>query len=206
MSILTFAERFKDKSSTITPTGLISVSPGRSIVKPAAYQLHNSPPRSSDLPTPDIKPKSPQTSFLFRQSTQNIVLPQIHSENHSIKPYFSALNPDSPKSKNFKTEVKIKFSGLPKKTEGLRNNSNEPKEFKPYSIGDYLKIRPNDYFKLGGLGANIGNEDWIRRKSVNDRRGVYARSVHRGVKLSNEGYGIRMKGSNRLIGRMSRDD
>ena len=206
MSTLTFAERFKDKSSTITIAGKISISPGRSIIKPAANQLHNSPPMSPGRLTLGSNPVSPQPSFFYRQSTQNIPLWQINSETHSTKLNISSSSPDHPNLKTFKTEPRVKFTGLSNKSDALRNNLTEKKEFKPYSIGDYFKIRPKNYCKLGGLGANIGNEDWIKRKNVNDRRGVYARSVNRGVKLSNEGYGIKMKGTNRLNWRDSRDD
>jgi hypothetical protein len=38
-------------------------------------------------------------------------------------------------------------------------------DWKPYTVKDYRKIKPDTYYELGGLGAfNIGSEDWRRRK------------------------------------------
>jgi hypothetical protein len=51
-------------------------------------------------------------------------------------------------------------------------------EFKPYTIQDYNSIKPAKYYQLGGLGpVNIGTDDWVRRKGVNDKRNDYGKKV-----------------------------
>jgi hypothetical protein len=35
--------------------------------------------------------------------------------------------------------------------------------YKPYSIGDYRNQKSKENVKMGGLGANIGSEDWEKK-------------------------------------------
>lgn len=192
MSSPTFAERFKDKSSTLSHTGQIAVTPGYAILKPGISQIHSPHPGSSEL-SYDTSLKTPHSSFYSNKLIPRNSIPHIQTETRSIKPYISPLNPDSPKLSPLSKESIIKSSILPRKQDLQLNISCDKKYFKPYSIQDYMKIKPSKYFKLGGLGANIGNDQWLNKKTVIDRRGTYAKSVNRGVKISNGKYSDRYK-------------
>ena len=50
--------------------------------------------------------------------------------------------------------------------------------YKPYTLKDYRDIKPQRYFALGGLGANIGSIEWQIRKTKLDRMHEFARSAH----------------------------
>ena len=61
-------------------------------------------------------------------------------------------------------------------------------EYKPYTLKDYKEIMNVD--TLGGLGANIGTEDWTKKKEKMDKMSEYARNIFnktKGAKNKNNG-------------------
>ena len=48
-------------------------------------------------------------------------------------------------------------------------------EYKPYTLKDYKEIINVD--TLGGLGANIGTEEWEKKKEKMDKMSEYAKNI-----------------------------
>jgi len=59
-----------------------------------------------------------------------------------------------------------------------RNSLSNKAEYKPYSLKDYREIRPTKYYKLGGLGANIGSEQWKSRYEKIEKMAQYAKRAN----------------------------
>ncbi len=49
--------------------------------------------------------------------------------------------------------------------------------YTPYTLKDYDNIKPQKYYQLGGLGANIGSPEWLEKKRRLDRMHEFARSA-----------------------------
>lgn len=49
--------------------------------------------------------------------------------------------------------------------------------YKPYTINDYVKIKPKKYMMLGGLGPNIGTEDWKKAIEIKERMQKYYKLI-----------------------------
>jgi len=66
----------------------------------------------------------------------------------------------------------------------LNNKSNMTNinrhEYKPYTLKDYKEIMNVD--TLGGLGANIGTEDWNKKKEKMDKMNEYAKNIFKKTK------------------------
>ena len=66
----------------------------------------------------------------------------------------------------------------------LNNKSNMTNinrhEYKPYTLKDYKDIMNVD--TLGGLGANIGTEDWNKKKEKMDKMNEYAKNIFKKTK------------------------
>lgn len=52
-------------------------------------------------------------------------------------------------------------------------------EFNPYTLTEYNHIKPNKYYELGGLGPiNVGTDEWIKKKEMQDRKLQYSKQVN----------------------------
>ena len=72
----------------------------------------------------------------------------------------------------------------------INNNSNMTNinryEYKPYTLKDYKEIMNVD--TLGGLGANIGTEEWNKKKEKMDKMSEYSKNIFRKTKtIKNKG-------------------
>ena len=56
----------------------------------------------------------------------------------------------------------------------LQGNQNDPKKVTTNSLNKSLEKKKNekDWVKLGGLGANIGGDDWVEKKKKQDKMQV----------------------------------
>ena len=57
---------------------------------------------------------------------------------------------------------------------GNYKSRNREDNYIPYTIKDYNKIKLGKYLTLGGLGPNIGNEDWIIKREKSDKMKSYS--------------------------------
>lgn len=173
-----FMNRFKDKSSLSSTNGNLPLNPKNAISKPQASQLHSSiiqssatyilhPHPTSDpshLSNPSLISFSSDKNLAFNPSTNlpsNIIYPKPIKklQNHSTSPAIISPIPN-------RLHVNRSYEEKP------------PKPFKPYTLNDYNSIKPTGYYKLGGLGASIGSEEWVRKKAVNDKRSVYGKNIY----------------------------
>lgn len=58
----------------------------------------------------------------------------------------------------------------------MKNINSNKKQYSPYRYNDYLEMRQNyqqSYKRLGGLGPNIGNEDWLEKQKKFEKMNDY---------------------------------
>ena len=143
--MLPFHHRFKLKTSVIGKDGFISIQNGHAVTKPLENQIH---------------------SPVIRAIAKKIMTPNDSPSKLTHTPHPLSV-PPSPMRPNPSDDSP--FSSSPcKKLETV------VKQFKPYTIQDYYSIKPEQYYQLGGLGANcIGTDDWNRKKLKSQRRKIY---------------------------------
>jgi hypothetical protein len=197
MSSSTFADRFKGKSSTLTHTALFSINPELAVTRPQESQIHAS---SSESPKTITKSAPPHLE-------ECLVLPSIHlskTPKHNIsgagKVFLFGTDDQSNEGK--KTPVlKTRVSNSP--TSPLNRSLNRG-QFKPYGFKDYIKIKPTKYFKLGGLGPNIGGDEWLKKKYFKEKQLKYGEEVVKNIKeqkdvLDDDSYDLqKFRGSQRF--------
>ena len=49
--------------------------------------------------------------------------------------------------------------------------------FKPYTLKEYKQKTERDYLRLGGLGANVGTDDWSRGKAKLDAAREFSKNI-----------------------------
>lgn len=180
-----FIERFKYKSSSLSPSGELITLPDRAAQKPSKLQLHSSLIQSANHILNPIQPISRNSSNIH--STK----PSVSSDQPLLqypKIKSSLLNPNSisPKlekrKKNASTTPIMPINDLanePKNKPINLSHDSKVKDFTPYTIKDYYSIKPKNYYQLGGLGpANVGTEDWKVKKKMNDKRIKYGQDVY----------------------------
>ena len=75
----------------------------------------------------------------------------------------------------------------------LNNKSNPSRyEYKPYTLKDYKEIINID--TLGGLGANIGTEEWEKKKEKMEKMSEYSKNIFNKVKnIKNKNGNLKIK-------------
>jgi hypothetical protein len=185
MSTSTFVERFKNKYSTLSTSGIIEVNPERVVLKPSDTQVHSSIIKASAnfMLKKSISPQPDQFSAGHGSSIS------IHSSINDISHVQSSnlpLNSESPKEAKRKMMPPTPIIGktdasnkIDYKQLNKSYDKKELKEFKPYTIKDYNSIKPKTYYQLGGLGpSNVGSDDWILKKQLKDKRIKYGLNVY----------------------------
>ena len=108
-----------------------------------------------------------ESSGSYSQDRKNL-FPDIHFSKHQSR---STL-------RNHKAPVNKSFAGSPVNLESLLiENRSDKRMFSPYTLKDYKKIKPNKYILLGGLGANIGNEDWKKASEKKQKMKNYWKTL-----------------------------
>ncbi|CAG9327667.1 unnamed protein product [Blepharisma stoltei] len=207
MAQTNFIERFKNKVSTIGKSGEIEIDPAKPILKANSAQFHKSIMQLSasniirnnlQSPKPDTfvsarpikvaakddSPTSPKTvTATFSAPLQPEVI------NGATPNISQSRNPDQNQRRNYSHSAtpfrKPQVDDVPKTSDGITQSfeSRYAKkqgviDFSPYTLTDYHMIKNDKYYELGGLGAvNIGTEEWIKRKEMQDRRVDYAKQV-----------------------------
>ncbi|KAL4493472.1 hypothetical protein ABPG72_007480 [Tetrahymena utriculariae] len=59
----------------------------------------------------------------------------------------------------------------------MPSSSNSLSNYKPYTLNEYKSIQKNANYKLGGLGPNVGNEDWQQKKEQLEKRQEFAKQI-----------------------------
>ncbi|OMJ69056.1 hypothetical protein SteCoe_33325 [Stentor coeruleus] len=193
-----FHERFKNKSSTISVTGSLTVDPENAILRPLNGQIHsniiqnsgNYKIKSQSPPSESIKIPNCSNNSLINYSN-NSEVPHKHSSKYknkifpflirsimphnSISPIITKRNQNQPlTSMIFKPQIsKSNSNHLNKSYENQTK-----KEFTPYTIKDYHAIKIKTYYELGGLGPNIGTNEWIQKKKLIKKRLSYGKNVY----------------------------
>eukprot|EP00826_Nyctotherus_ovalis_P029082 TRINITY_DN2293_c0_g1_i4.p1 TRINITY_DN2293_c0_g1~~TRINITY_DN2293_c0_g1_i4.p1 ORF type:complete len:433 (+),score=118.90 TRINITY_DN2293_c0_g1_i4:139-1437(+) len=121
------------------------------------------PPRySKQAPYARAQVNVPPNEVIDRKNLSNAAHQQL--EHHSSTPVNLAVG--SPRKKS-----------EPENLKAIGNPPNRP-EYKPYSLKDYKEIKPTKYYQLGGLGANIGNDQWKSRHEKLEKMNQYARRAN----------------------------
>ena len=141
--------------------------------------------------------------------------PYVNNNNNNIPPYIPNIT-NIPSNLNQKQENNIKMNKKKKlrpisaqvigRTKSYMNNTNttintnygnnksnittvtninnSKFEYKPYTLKDYKEIMNVD--TLGGLGANIGTEEWEKKKEKMDKMSEYAKNIFKKAKNKNK--------------------
>jgi hypothetical protein len=156
-----FIERNKEKFDSLqdipTPTDVSNNYPQPLIQVPA------------NIETPALKisiGNQPQKSSLQKAGFNYIYQPygNLHPKYFPSAPssnIYSGLSSKGLESRQFP---------LPKSVQNGTEYRDRHFAYKPYTIKDYQQIKPEKYNKMGGLGPNIGTDDWkskiIMRKEM----------------------------------------
>ena len=95
-----------------------------------------------------------------------------YQNNNNIMRYQNLYNNGTLSSEN-----KINFSS--NDNINLNQSYKRTIKYKPYTLVDYKKKYENNYIRssLGGLGANIGGEEWVDRQKKLERKKEYSEYV-----------------------------
>ncbi|CAG9332802.1 unnamed protein product [Blepharisma stoltei] len=65
-----------------------------------------------------------------------------------------------------------------KLTYASRNSTvDSVKRYRPYTMRDYVKIKTDKYMMFGGLGPNIGSENWKKASEIKERMAKYYKLI-----------------------------
>lgn len=184
MSSSNFAERFRDKASTMSYSGALAINPNLAVSKPSDTQLHSNILKSSAnnilkksiSPQPDnfstyhVSNPSIKLSQNDHQHAQSSILPATSDSPKLVKRKLIPITPTLA-SNVFKHKVDLKEV----------NKSYERPEYKnftPYTLNDYHSIKPKTYYQLGGLGPNVGSDEWLQKRNLNEKRINYGLNVY----------------------------
>lgn len=175
-----FAERFRDKSSTMSYSGTLAVNPSLAVRKPSEAQVHSNILKSSanSILKKSISPQ-PDTFAAFHGTNPSIKLSQ--NDHQHAQSSFLPTHSDSPRLIKRKL---VPIAPVLDSSEGKHKEMNrsyertEYKNFTPYTLKDYHSIKPQTYYQLGGLGPNVGSEEWLQKKNLNEKRINYGLNVY----------------------------
>lgn len=117
----------------------------------------------------NVRIKEIQPIFPIQQVIQPVVQP-VNQPVIQEKKIAQPIKPQEEIQPNYQIPVKEKI-----KKEDRMSSSEYSKKFKPYSLGDYKDIKPQKYYALGGLGANVGGNEWQVKKEKVQRMTEYAK-------------------------------
>ena len=150
-----FQERFKAKSSTMGRLGDVSVNVNRAIVKANPSQLHSPVIQSSGRSIIES-----QQSISYEQ--QSKITPMSASFEHKV------------------TLPRRQGSQIPQLSFLIGEDENSVRKYRKsecqsYGNNEYSHTKPEKYYQLGGLGsATVGTDEWIRKKTICEKRKEYA--------------------------------
>lgn len=181
-----FVARFKNKSTTISVNGELQVNPDRAVLRPSEFQLHSSiinsanfilKTNSANVSSQEIVSHSSKPSNCENFAENNY--PQVKS---SIIPTKSNSPSLAKRKKNASTTPVIAKDDLANEVTAKGINKSydkKSKDFTPYTLRDYYSIKPKSYYELGGLGpVNLGTEDWLQKKKLNEKKIKYGQNVY----------------------------
>ena len=181
-----FVARFRNKSSIISMNGEMQVNPDRAVMRPSEFQLHSSiinsanfilKSNSTNVSSQEIVSRSSKPSNYENFAENNY--PQVKSSMIATKSHSPSL---LKRKKNASTTPIIAKDDLANEApaKGIsKSYDKKSKDFIPYTLRDYYSMKPNNYYKLGGLGpSNLGSEDWLKKKTLNEKKIKYGQNVY----------------------------
>ena len=141
----------------------------------------------------------PYQLYYFPNNNQNLLNPYLiqnnyqNTENNKISnnpPNKKKLRPISAQNisnnnRSYLTNNNNNITNLTINNKSNMTNINRY-EYKPYTLKDYKEIMNVD--TLGGLGANIGTEEWNKKKEKMDKMSEYSKNIFRKTKtIKNKG-------------------
>ena len=88
------------------------------------------------------------------------------------------------RSKSFMNNTNTTINTNYTNNNNITTFTNSKYEYKPYTLKDYKEIINVD--SLGGLGANIGTEEWEKKKEKMDKMSEYAKNIFKKTRNSNK--------------------
>ena len=137
----------------------------------------------------------PYQFYYFPNNNQNVFNPHLIQNNYPNKENNKISNNPTNKKKlrpisaqnisnnnrSYLTNNNNNITNLTLNNKSNMTNINRY-EYKPYTLKDYKEIMNVD--TLGGLGANIGTEDWNKKKEKMDKMSEYAKNIFKKTKTA----------------------
>ena len=147
--------------------------------------------KDNDMLIPKIEsPPSPQQPKVITPPEKKINVRLIHEyENQENESFISSIDHVSPINKQKNVGAYSDIYGMPKKkneadydVESVQKDPGYAKSkkeitYKPYSMNDYNKIKSQGNIKLGGLGADLQNEQLLEKKEKASKMKEYAKEI-----------------------------
>lgn len=179
---MNFAERFKNKASFIGKQGIIDVEGSAAVSKPLESQVYGNYKKNPlepqiyeekyqkkgfDSQVYEDYQKKPFESQNIIEKYSNIDIKSKDSYTPSIAKQYETLSNLNPiKSsepfdrKQPQSAKPFRPTEIPPRNELKTSQKSKIEDYKPYTLQDYLIIKSDKYYELGGLGpSNIGSEE-----------------------------------------------
>ena len=116
----------------------------------------------------DIIPSYNNNSIETNNDINNNILYNNYKNNNILR--YQNLYNNGPLSSDNRTNISSNYK---------KNNEKRKVIYEPYTLIEYKKKYENNRNRklLGGLGANIGGEDWINRQKILERKRQYSEYV-----------------------------
>ena len=134
---------------------------------------------------------SRNNSSISRNNNDSIINSTINKDNNLNKLFFNRSNkinninnvqlysPRIHKTFDYNQNILDNYSSSENgknynSSEKINLNTRKNISFKPYTLAQYKNKYENNFKKLGGLGANLGGEDWDKRQKLFERKKHYS--------------------------------
>lgn len=175
MASANFVTRFKGKTSSISKLGTFNTDLSKPITKQSSEQ--------SFLRTTlqDPEPNFPRPIRALRH-LDTLAMSEAKTsalQTSSIGKLHSRTQAELSKSPEISRQATSSLVPLASLGEGGKAKTSVSRtSFCPYTLKDYRKIKHKKYYSLGGIGANLGTEQWNIKKFMYNRRARFARELH----------------------------
>jgi hypothetical protein len=173
MASANFVTRFKGKTSSITKLGTFNTD----LSKPVNKQSREQSVLRTTLLDPEASFTRPIRALRHLDTLATEAKTSALQTDSSIGKLHSRTQADLSKSPELSRQATC-FVPLARFGEGGKaKTSVSGTSFCPYTLKDYRNIRHKKYYSLGGLGANLGTEQWAIKKFMYNRRARFAREI-----------------------------
>lgn len=173
-----FMERFKGKTGSVTRKGDLASAAIKSVpVNPNPHQRDNKQQKPLQVRQPTFLGQKPVPVVRSKKPAE-LVLGQLVAPKSKSDPG-KAENPAPIPQSKLKRSVAAAGCENTKTLCARSASLSElpPLKYRPYTLREYVRIKPVKYYTLGGLGVELGGPEWERRTQARKKMREFAKSV-----------------------------